>query len=85
MTKSFLCACADYLRNIMATTTTNDPATADLKVIPSVEEEKKAGLFAQCVFAIVGSAAWPEEDRQSVCRLAPLNRNHLTGARLCPN
>lgn len=50
----------------MGNAATTPTATTNMDVDMAVNEEKKPGLFAQCSFAIIRTAAFSEKDAESV-------------------
>ncbi len=70
MTTSLLDTCASIFRGFIGTTT---PATANMKMEDdkAAAVDKKAGLFAQCSFALVRTAIWPQKE---VDLVSPLTR-----------
>jgi hypothetical protein len=75
MTASFLKTCAGIFDSFLGNTTTSATNNRNMDTDMADVEEKKPGLFAQCHFAIIRTAAFSEKDAKSVrvrlCSKAP--------------
>ena len=66
MTNSLFDTCAGIFRSSIGITAS---ATTTMDADMAVNEDKKPGLFAQCSFAIIRTAAFSEKDAASVRKM----------------
>jgi hypothetical protein len=91
MTASLLKTCAGIFNSFLGSTGGVTNGIPNMDTDMADVEEKKPGLFAQCHFAIIRTAAFSEKDALSVCartlpqsiRLTTADGGRVEAARWC--